>query len=92
MAHRAADENIFRIILVGDVGTGKTTFLTQLIHRVPERLPKPTSNLSLFTMRISNPSAVVQIWDSPGDSKYYYQTFGIISKFNAVLLFVDVTN
>ena len=35
---------------------------------------------------------VVQVWDSPGDNKYYYQILGIISNFNAVLLFVDVTN
>lgn len=26
---------LFKIVLIGDVGTGKTTFLTQLIHRVP---------------------------------------------------------
>jgi GTPase SAR1 family protein len=26
---------IFKIILIGDVGTGKTSFITQLIHRVP---------------------------------------------------------
>lgn len=27
--------DIFKAILVGDVSTGKTSFLTQLIHRVP---------------------------------------------------------
>lgn len=83
---------ISKILLIGDVGTGKTSFLTQLIHRVPERLPKPTTHLSVFTMRISKPPTVIQIWDSPGDAKYYFQTLGSISKFNAVLIFVDVTN
>jgi hypothetical protein len=29
-------------------------------------------------MRISKPAAVVQVWDSPGDNKYYYQTMGSI--------------
>jgi hypothetical protein len=43
-------------------------------------------------MRVSKPSAVVQVWDSPGDPKYYFQTLGTISKFNSVLIFVDVTN
>lgn len=43
-------------------------------------------------MRISKPSTVAQIWDSPGDKKYYYQILGTIAKFNAILIFVDVTN
>jgi hypothetical protein len=43
-------------------------------------------------MRISKPSAVVQIWDSPGDSKYYFQTLSVVSKFNSVIIFIDVTN
>jgi GTPase SAR1 family protein len=74
----AKTNKIFKIILIGDVGTGKTSFITQLIHRVPERLPKQTTNLTVFTMRISKPEAVVQVWDSPGDSKYYYQTMGLM--------------
>jgi GTPase SAR1 family protein len=65
---------IFKILLMGDTGTGKTSFMTQLIHHIAERLPKQTTNLSVFTMRISKPASVVQVWDSPGDSKYYYQT------------------
>lgn len=78
--------------MIGDTGTGKTSFLTQLIHRVPEQLPKPTTHLSVFTMRISKPSAIVQLWDSPGDTKYYYQILGIISQFTSIIIFVDVTN
>lgn len=78
MATEGKKYNIFKIILIGDVGTGKTSFLTQLIHRVPERLPKQTTNLSVFTMRVSKPSFVVQVWDSPGNAKYYYQILGSI--------------
>ena len=84
--------DIFKLMLVGDTSTGKTTFLTQLMYRVPERLPKPTTNLSFFTMRISKPPTIVQIWDSSGNQKYYYQMLGSLSKFNAILLFVDITN
>jgi GTPase SAR1 family protein len=34
MATQEKKYDLFKIILVGDVGTGKTSFLTQLIHRV----------------------------------------------------------
>lgn len=77
---------------MGDTSTGKTSFLTQLIHSNAERMPKPTSNLSYFTLRLSHANLVVQIWDSPGDERYYYQVMPILNEFNAVLLFVDVTN
>ena len=85
-------QDIFKVMLVGDTSTGKTTFLTQLMYRVPERLPKPTTHLSFFTMRISKPPTIIQVWDSSGDPKYYYQMLGSLQKFNAILLFVDITN
>jgi GTPase SAR1 family protein len=66
--------DIFKIMMIGDTGTGKTSFLTQLIYQAPERLPKPTIQLAFFTMRVSKPATVIQIWDSPGDQKFYYQT------------------
>ena len=60
-------------MLLGDISTGKTSFLTQLIYSNAERMPKPTQQLSFFTMHISRPESIVQIWDSPGDSKFFYQ-------------------
>ena len=79
-------------MLIGDVSTGKTTFITQLMYRVAERLPKPTTSLSFFTMRISKPPTVLQVWDSSGDQKYAFQALGFLKKFNAVLIFIDITN
>lgn len=87
-----SNTEIFKLMLVGDVSTGKTTFLTQLMYRVAERMPKPTTGLSFFTMRISKPPSIIQIWDSSGDPKYYYHMLGKIANFQAILLFVDVTN
>jgi hypothetical protein len=29
-------------MLIGDVSTGKTSFLTQLIYQNPDKMPKPT--------------------------------------------------
>ena len=32
-------------MLLGDVSTGKTSFITQLMYRNAERLPKPTKSI-----------------------------------------------
>lgn len=83
---------LFKVMLSGDTSTGKTSLLTQLIYQVPDRNPKTTDSLSFFALRLTNPDAVLQIWDSPGDPRYKYQVISALSGFKAVLIFVDVTN
>lgn len=43
-------------------------------------------------MRISSPPTVIQIWDSPGDQRYFFKAVTILDQFKAVIVFVDVTN
>jgi signal recognition particle receptor subunit beta len=79
-------------MLAGDISTGKTSFITQLIYQTAERNPKPTENLTFFALRLTNPNAIIQIWDSPGNARFKFQVFSILANFKALLLFVDVTN
>lgn len=79
-------------MLTGDVSTGKTSFLTQLIYQTAERNPVPTQTMSFFALRITNPDALLQIWDSPGDPRHHYQVISSLAPFTALLVFVDVTN
>ena len=79
-------------MLAGDPSTGKTSFLTQLIYQVPDRNPKTTDSLAFFALRLTNPDATLQIWDSPGDPHFKYQVISALAGFRAVLIFVDVTN
>ena len=85
-------QSLFKIMLAGDVSTGKSSFLTQLIYQTPDKNPKPTQSLSFFALRLTNPNAIVQIWDSPGDQRYKYQVISSLATFKAILIFVDVTN
>ena len=48
--------------------------------------------LSFFTLRISSPPTVMQIWDTPGDQRHSYKALAILESFKAVLLFIDATN
>ena len=84
--------DLFKIMLAGDVSTGKTSFLTQLIYQAPDRNPKPNHSLTFFALKLSNPQANVQLWDSPGDPRFHYQVVSSLSPFKAILVFVDVTN
>lgn len=84
--------SLFKIMLAGDVSTGKTSFLTQLIYQTAERNPVPTQTLSFFALRLTNPDAMLQIWDSPGDPRHHYQVISSLTPFNSLLVFVDVTN
>ena len=79
-------------MLAGDVSTGKTSFLTQLIYQTADRNPKPNQSLTFFTMKLSKPQANLQIWDSPGDPRFHYQVISNLLSFQALLVFVDVTN
>jgi signal recognition particle receptor subunit beta len=83
---------LFKIMLAGDVSTGKTSFLTQLIYQAPDKNPLPNQTLTFFTLRITNPDACLQIWDSPGDPRFHYQVISSLSSFAVLLVFVDVTN
>lgn len=55
-------------------------------------MPKSTLELSFFTLRISSPPTVIQVWDTPGDQRYGYKALAILESFKAVLVFVDSTN
>ena len=83
---------LFKIMLAGDTSTGKTSFLTQLIYQAPDRNPLPNTSLSFFALKLSNPQANVQLWDSPGDPRFHYQVVSSLNPFKALLVFVDVTN
>ncbi len=84
--------DLFKLMLAGDVSTGKTSFLTQLVYQTAERNPVPTQTLGFFAMRLTNPDASLQIWDSPGDPRFHYQVISSLSAFKALLVFVDITN
>lgn len=84
--------DLFKLMLAGDVSTGKTSFLTQLVYQTAERNPVPTQTLGFFAMRLTNPDACLQIWDSPGDPRFHYQVISSLSTFKALLVFVDITN
>ena len=83
---------LYKIMLAGDVSTGKTSFLTQLIYQSADRNPQPNQSLTFFALKLTNPDANVQLWDSPGDPRFHYQVISNLANFKTLLAFVDITN
>jgi len=67
-------EYTFKIGLLGDEGTGKTSLVNRFIEGKFEIDYKPTLGVSILTKKISikNPDAIVNlvIWDIAGQQKY----------------------
>ena len=87
---------IFRILVVGDTGVGKTTLLHRYVHKTFLPDFKATIGVDFFLKTIhlninnSNQSLVLQLWDLAGQVNYrtvfpYYSagTQGLILMFDA---------
>lgn len=82
---------IFKLLVLGDYGTGKTTLFNQILQSVPEAQKKPSIKLELveFTRNIEGKEITVNLFDIPGRelssenrSKHYLNTVGAIILFD----------
>lgn len=86
---------LYKIVLVGEVGVGKTSLLARYIKGV--YLPKPESTIgvefSTRTVQLSNGATVkAQIWDTAGQERYRAITSAHYRRAVGALLVYDLTN
>ena len=82
------------VILVGDVGVGKTSLITQYIKKIFPISPLPTISIEFTTKIIQiNPTTKIkmQIWDTTGQEKYKSIISHHYRKAVGALLVYDVT-
>jgi GTP-binding nuclear protein Ran len=86
--------NTFKVVLVGDGGTGKTTFVRR--HRTGEfekRYLATTGvevrNLDFYTSR---GQVILNVWDTAGQEKYGGLRDGYFISSQAAIIFFDVTS
>ena len=82
------------IILVGDMGVGKTSLISQYIKNIFPENPLPTIAIEFTTKIIQiNPNTKIkmQIWDTTGQEKYKSITSHHYRKALGALLVYDVT-
>lgn len=86
------NSRIFKIILLGDTATGKTSFIKNYTSHSKHKVLRPTERFECLTSVSTNPTRWVQIWDTPGQQKYRMMPQAIIHQFDYALVFYDITN
>ena len=88
------EEEEIKVILVGEMGTGKTSLINTAIGlNFQEKLASTTTNSIMNkTMKINGKSYSVNLWDTIGQEKYRSLT-KIFLKGSKIVIFVyDITN
>lgn len=85
---------LFKIVIIGDVKTGKSSFLQLLLNEPPARLSVPTIGVDFRTLYMSHNSQTIklQIWDASGHERFAPITNAYYRGSDAVIYFFDLTN
>mmetsp|Transcript_90791 Transcript_90791/g.126115 ORF Transcript_90791/g.126115 Transcript_90791/m.126115 type:complete len:180 (-) Transcript_90791:438-977(-) len=95
MATTTDFDYLYKVLLIGDVSVGKTTFLTRYIKSYTNKNQAPTLGVEYQTKCIILKNGTVikaQIWDTSGSEKYKSITTAHYRKSVGALLFYDVTD
>ena len=89
-----SSEMIFKIILIGDPGTGKTNILSKYIKNKFDDNSKATVGVELSTksFTINNNIVNTQIWDTAGQERYRSLTKAYYKGALGALVVYDITN
>ena len=85
---------IFKILLLGDAGVGKTNILKKYVKNQFTEKYKPTICLDFLEkeFNIDNHSIKLQIWEMPGEKRYQSVSPTFFEKTNCCILVYDVSN
>ena len=87
-------EMIFKIVIIGDAGAGKTNILSKYINNKFEQDSKATIGveLSCKTFTINKDKITAQIWDTAGQERYKSITKAYFKGALGAIIVYDVTN
>ena len=86
---------LYKIVLVGEVGVGKTSILARYVKGIYLQKPESTIGVefSTRTVQLSNGVTVkAQIWDTAGQERYRAITSAHYRRAVGALLIYDITN
>lgn len=83
-----------KLLIVGDYGVGKTSFITQFVDKTFYDKQPPTIGIDFKTkmIKIQNNKMKVQLWDTVGQEKYDSVATSLLPKANGIILMFDITN
>ena len=88
-----SNEMIFKLILIGDEGCGKTNILSRYINQKFQNDTKATIGVELSskTFTINNDKINAQFWDTAGQEKYKSMTAAYYKGALGALIVYDIT-
>lgn len=90
-----ASTRVYKVIMIGDAGVGKTCLAERFVNSVIPSNVMPTVGHEFFQKIITlknGSEVVVQIWDTAGQEKYRAMTMGHYKGAQAAVLVFDLTN
>ena len=83
-----------KLLVVGDYGVGKTSFITQFVDKTFYETQPATIGIDFRTkiIKIQNNTTKVQLWDTVGQEKYQSVTTSLLTKANGIIVMFDITN
>ncbi|CAL8093152.1 unnamed protein product [Calicophoron daubneyi] len=86
-------ERIFKVILIGDTGVGKSSFMHQFCDGVfyPRLRATVGVDFRTRTLRVDNSAYSIQLWDTAGQEKYRSIVRTYFRKVDGVIIIYDVT-
>ncbi|XP_003245639.1 ras-related protein Rab-10-like isoform X1 [Acyrthosiphon pisum] len=85
---------VWKIIVVGDMNTGKTSIIERYCdrHFIEDRRPTIGIDLKKKNINFENKSIVLNIWDTAGTEKYQYLSQLFYREAMGLFIVYDVTN
>ena len=87
-------DSLFKLVLVGDVKTGKSAFIQRLVTETPSQIYHPTIGVDFRTTVISHcfRNIKLQIWDTSGQERFRDITKSYFRGADAVIFIFDLTD
>ncbi len=94
MEEEASYELLYKVIIIGDTGVGKSNILSRYVKDEFSSNSKSTVGVELGIkfLKIKNTNTKIQIWDTAGQERYKSLTKSFFRNAEGVMLVYDVTN
>lgn len=83
---------IFKIVVLGDSGVGKTSYIQRLINNDSPKGSTIGVDFAVHTIMIDDKSIKVQIWDTAGQEQFRSITKSYFRNVAGALVFFDITD
>lgn len=94
MSPNTAPDSVFKIVLIGDSGVGKTSFLQRFCNNFFKESFSTTIGVDfqVKNVQIDNRVIALQLWDTAGQERYRSITKQYFRKADCVICMYDVTS